>query len=264
MRQMYLRDEGSGVAVVLVHGLGASSRIFDHLFDRRPAGLRLLALDLPRTARSGPWAPSRPEPIAELLAGVLADPGVGAAHVFGHSFGALVALALATRRPALIESLTLASSPALGLPVELRLWLDSPFAKVAGAFWGQAPLSGAMLPTYLGFLWGRPEALTDAQVAVYRDAQRADGFGAGVVEALRAVGAFRLDAPALRTASFPKAILWGDRDPLVPVTVGARIAEAIGATLTVLEGVGHCVPDERPEVIGSLVERWADLASRAA
>src|SRR5690606_15433728 len=44
--------------------------------------------------------------------------GFGSAHVLGHSFGGLVATALATSRPELVKSLVLVASPVVRLPRE--------------------------------------------------------------------------------------------------------------------------------------------------
>ena len=252
---MFFRDEGSGDPVLLVHGLGASSRVFDALFDARNPAQRLLAVDLPRTGRSGHWAASQPEAIADALAKFLEERGLSSVHLFGHSFGGLVCLALAARHAHVARSLTVASAPALGLPLELRLWLDHPFADLAYGLLGRTPASRAMLQGYLGLIWGRLGTLSGEHLNVYEAAQAAPGFGEGVLEALRSIGRFRIEPDALSQASFPKVVLWGDRDPLVPASAGARIAQAIGGRFEVIEGVGHCLPDERPDVVARAVER---------
>lgn len=250
---MFFRDEGRGEPVLLVHGLGASSRVFDEVFEARPPGCRLMAVDLPRSGRSGHWAPSRPEDIADGLVDALAARGLTSAHLFGHSFGGLVCLCLATRHPTAVRSLTVAATPALGLPPELRMALEHPLADFSYAMMGHTPAARAMLWWYLSFIWGRPATLTSAQVKVYEEAQAADGVGEGVLEALRSIGRFSLDGEALKTARYPKRVLWGDRDPLVAAGAGERVARAIGAEFELSEGVGHCLPDERPELIVALV-----------
>lgn len=253
--QVHIRDEGDGVPVLLVHGLGASSRVFDVVFARRPEGVRLVTFDLPRTARSGHWAPSRPEAIADRLVEFLWARGLSRVHLFGHSFGALVCLSLAERHGAVPMSLTLASAPVLGLPAELRLLLSSPWTDITCAFWGVTPVARPLLHAYLAFIWGRPDTLHGQDLLVYEDAQTAEGFGDGVLEALRAIGDFRFEAEIPRRASYAKRLVWGDRDPLVPVGTALKLAEAIGAELEVLPAVGHCLPDERPDVVQALVAR---------
>lgn len=252
---MFFRDEGQGEPVVLVHGLGASGRVFDPVFASRREHRRLIAIDLPRSGRSKRWSASEPKAVAEELARWLTERGLDRFHLFGHSFGGLVALTLATRWPQRVASLTVASAPALGLPAEFRLMLDNPLADLSMNFFGRLPAFRPMLRTYLQFIWGEPRTIATHHLEIYEEALRAEGFAEGMLEALRSVGRFRLDAPALLAATFPKHVLWGERDPLVPVMQGERLAHAIGADFTVLPDVGHCVPEERPNAVHDALYR---------
>jgi pyruvate dehydrogenase E2 component (dihydrolipoamide acetyltransferase) len=234
---------------LLVHGLGASSRVFEPVFAGAGPGRRVIAVDLPRTGRSGHWAASEPAAIAEVLWRCLTERGVERAHLFGHSFGGLVCLAMATAAPGRVSRLTLASAPALGLPWEVTLSLRHPLADLSLHWLGRWPTSTAGLRAYLRWIWGQPERLGPAEVAVYEDASQADGFGDGVLEALRSIASFRFDVQTLREARYPRRVLWGAVDPLVPLSQGARIAEALGADLVVLPDVGHCLPDESPAAL---------------
>ncbi len=250
---MFCRDEGEGEAVLLVHGLGASSRVFDPAFSSRRAGRRLIAIDLPRTARSRHWAPSEPAVIGDELVRVLGERGVSQFRLFGHSFGGLVALAIATRHAERVLELTVASAPALGLPGQLKLMLDNPFADLTVRVFGTLPLWRPVLKTYMQFIWGEPRALAGHHLAIYEDALNAEGFNEGVLEALRAIARFRLDPLAFSSARFPRHVLWGDKDPLVPVIQGEHLAAAIGADFRVFQNVGHCLPEERPEAVEEAV-----------
>ena len=63
-----------------------------------------------------------------------------------------------------------------------------------------------------------------------------------------------------RALALPSLVLWGDRDPFFPTTVGERTAEALGAELRVLRGCGHFVPEERPAQTASAI---AELIARS-
>jgi pimeloyl-ACP methyl ester carboxylesterase len=252
---MFFRDEGEGEPVLLVHGLGASGRVFDPVFASRRGDRRLIAIDLPRTGRSKRWSASEPKFLAEALARWLTERSIAKAHVFGHSFGGLVALSFATRFPDRVLSLTVASVPALGLPPEFRLLLDNPVADLSMGFFGALPAVRPLLRAYLRFIWGEPATIAPQHLEIYEEALRAEGFAQGMLEALRAVGHYRLDAPTLLATPFPKQVLWGEKDPLVPAMQGERLARAIGAQLTVLTNVGHCVPEERPDAVHDALYR---------
>jgi pimeloyl-ACP methyl ester carboxylesterase len=245
---LHFRDEGEGAPIVLVHGLGASGRIFDPLFARR-AGRRLIAIDLPRTGRSQRWADSTPEAIGEGLVRFLDTRDVGRFHLFGHSFGGLVALHVAAAHAARIEGLTVASTPALGLPPEAQLLLHSPMLDLAAPWLGRMPVWRPALRSYLQLIWGPRAELQPHHLDLYEEATRADGFFDGMVEALRAAGRFRPDFEVLARADFPRRVLWGAQDRLVSVAQGEQLARALKAELTVLPDVGHCLTEEHPDAV---------------
>jgi pimeloyl-ACP methyl ester carboxylesterase len=243
---IHFRDEGEGRPLVLLHGLGASARVFDPLFARR-GDRRFISVDLPRTARSGHWADSTPRAIADVLLKFLDSRQVSSFELFGHSFGGLVALQLAASVPARVLKLTVASAPAMGLPTELRLLLANPFADMTMSWFGRFPVWRPALRSYLSMIWGDAGKLSDLHLSLYEEALRAPGFNEGMLEALRAVGDFKLPAVELARAPFEKRLIWGEKDRLVSPIVGEQLAAAIGGRLTVWNGVGHCVPEEAPD-----------------
>ncbi len=102
---------------------------------------------------------------------------------------------------------------------------------------------------YFEWLWGEPKRLTDRHIDIYAQALAARGVWKGMLEAGRAIAAWRLPLEALQRAAIPTQILWGVKDPLVPLVHGEHLASALKAPFTVLEKTGHCVPEERPEAI---------------
>jgi pimeloyl-ACP methyl ester carboxylesterase len=232
----------------LLHGLGASGRVFDLLFEKR-GKRRLICVDLPRTARSGHWASSTPEHISVALLEFLASRKVGSFELFGHSFGGLVALHLAATFPDRVLKLTVASTPALGVPPELKLLLSNPLADMTMGWFGQMPVWRPALKAYLQMIWGPSANLNDEHLDLYQEALGARGFSEGMLEALRAVGAFRTPVAQLLAGKFEKQVIWGEKDRLVSVVQGEQLALSIGAKLTVLHDVGHCLPEEAPEAL---------------
>lgn len=108
------RGGSGGAPVVLVHGLGLSSRYFVPLGRRLAAlGHDVLAPDLPGFGRSRrpagsrwPGAPDVAEQAGHLRAWMDAA-GIGRAVLFGNSVGVQVAVELATRHPDRVERLVL-------------------------------------------------------------------------------------------------------------------------------------------------------------
>jgi 2-hydroxy-6-oxonona-2,4-dienedioate hydrolase len=99
---------GSGPAVVLVHGLGVSSRYFAPLARRLQARHTVLAPDLPGYGRSAtpPRALDIP-PLADALREWLDVVGIPAATLVGNSLGCQIAVDLALRAPDRVPRLVL-------------------------------------------------------------------------------------------------------------------------------------------------------------
>ena len=65
----------------------------------------------------------------------------------------------------------------------------------------------------------------------------------------------------LGSVAAPSLVVWGRQDRVVPLECGERYAKALGqARLEVMEGAGHFVEMEKPEVLASLVTRFVTQA----
>jgi pimeloyl-ACP methyl ester carboxylesterase len=246
---MFHRDEGSGPPVVLIHGLASHTRVFDDVMAQGGKDHRFVAVDLPKSGRSKDWAACAPGAIAEGLFPWLEQKGLKQFAVVGHSFGGLVALELAARRPKAVTKLVIASAPALGLPPQTRQLIENPLSEWAMSFMSRLPAYRPAIRRYFEWLWGDPKRLTDRHVEIYAQALEAYRVWDGMLEAGRAIASWRLPLEALRAGTFPAHVLWGEKDPLVPLVHGEHLATSLKAPFTVLEKTGHCVPEERPEAI---------------
>jgi pimeloyl-ACP methyl ester carboxylesterase len=108
-----------GPRVVMVHGSAQGSRVGgDRHFSAQAAlkdrGWQIVVPDRPGHGLSPP--PGRPDD-AELDGEWVAELLEGGAHLVGHSFGGVVALAAAARRPEAVYSLTLIEPAMLALAV---------------------------------------------------------------------------------------------------------------------------------------------------
>ena len=247
--RLFHRDEGRGPPVVLVHGLASHTRVFDDVIAQGSKQHRFIAVDLPKSGRSRDWAACAPGAIAEALLPWLEGRGVRQFAVVGHSFGGLVALELAARRPKAVTKLVVASAPALGLPPQAKQLLDNPVSDWALQFLARMPAYRPAIRRYFEWLWGEPKRLSERHLDIYAQALEADGVWQGMLEAARAIAQWRLPLEALQTARLDTRIVWGEKDPLVPLVHGEHLARALKAPFTVLEKTGHCVPEERPEAI---------------
>ncbi|UGQ46301.1 alpha/beta fold hydrolase [Massilia endophytica] len=124
--RLHYQERGSGPAVVLLHGNGATSQDFrlSGLFDQLAYEHRVIAIDRPgfgysERPRDKIWTP---EAQAAVLAEALRLLDVRQAIVLGHSWGAMVALAMGLDHPGLVRGLVLLSGyyyPSMRMDVAL-------------------------------------------------------------------------------------------------------------------------------------------------
>jgi len=105
---------GSGPAVILLHGIGATLRMWDGL-AALTGRFELLCYDLPGHGEAAaPEAPYEIEDLSDHLAAALQSAGIARAHVIGSGLGGMVAQHYAATRPERIDRLVLCdTSPAL-------------------------------------------------------------------------------------------------------------------------------------------------------
>jgi len=111
--RLHYVERGTGTPLILLHGNGSMIQDFQSsgLIDLAAKKYRVIAFDRPGFGHSGRprstiWTP---EAQADLIAGALQKIGVPRAIILGHSWGTLVALALAMKYPQEVQALVLAS-----------------------------------------------------------------------------------------------------------------------------------------------------------
>lgn len=129
---VHVIDEGSGPCVVLLHGNGGMVEDFEAttLIETLAKTHRVIVLDRPgfglSTRAGGTWTPERE---ADHLAAVLTHLDVRNPVVLAHSWGTMVALALALRDPSFVKGLVLLSGyyyPTTRLDVALQTPVSLP------------------------------------------------------------------------------------------------------------------------------------------
>ncbi len=227
---------GAGTPVVLIHGLGGSADWWRRNFDALVAEHLVVAIDLVGFGRNRLFAKRTSLPlafadIAALLARWIGSSFDGPVHLVGNSMGGQIAIHIAARRPDLVRSLTLVNSS--GIPFEI------------------APMQ------HLENLIVPPGALSFATILA-RDAFRSGATSIAVAFARL----LRDDArPLIRSISVPTLILWGERDPLVPLSYARQLEQMIaGARLVTIPNAGHIPMWENPAVFNrELLEFLRDV-----
>ena len=259
-------EAGSGPVLLLVHGMGGGYENWREVIEPLARRYTVVAPDLPGHGASAPG--NGDYSIGALAVGLrdlLLALGYERATLVGHSLGGGIAMSLAYQFPELAERLVLVSSGGLGPEVSLvlraaalpgsELWIAATArtATWAGAAVGRGLAAVGLRPTI-------DVAEVARGYASLVDPSRRAAFLATLRSVIN-VGGQRIDARdrLYLAAGRPVLIVWGARDPVIPVSHGERAHDAIaGSRLEIFDGVGHIPQLEAPARFVAALERFLE------
>jgi pimeloyl-ACP methyl ester carboxylesterase len=265
-------DEGSGEAIVLLHGIAGSSETWRSLIGPLSRKYRVVAPDLLGHGNSTkPRTDYSLGALSVLIRDVLTELGITRATLVGHSLGGGICMQIVYQHPEYVQRLVLINSGGLGPDVGLPLRLASlPGAElvlpIIAAKRLLAPgervwslMRKAGIESRRGEeMWRHYRSLSDGPTrqAFLRTVRGVIDHRGQAVSALN-----RLNS---RT-DFPVMAIWGDRDAMIPVA-HAYAAQQVrpDVRLEVLTDVGHFPHAERPAEVAELIEDFitADAGER--
>lgn len=218
---------GSGPAVLLLHGWGASSEAMRVIFEDLRRNHDVAALDFPGHGKSaalaGPW---RVSDFVELTLGVMNAISFARPDVIAHSFGARVAIKMAAEHAERVGRMVLTG--AAGLPPRRTRGQRARLALASAGKRLKRALGDTRLSRWLESRWVHHVASADYRAA--------SGAMRGTL--VNIVGE-DLSEFLPRIAS-PVLLVWGSEDRDTPLSSGERMRDLIpGSELVVLEGAGH-------------------------
>lgn len=177
------------------------------------------------------------------VAGLIAQLGIGKAHIAGVSMGGMIAQLLAIRYPQRCLSLTsimsTTANPRLPKPDTemVRQLLSRPKASDPEARIAHSMKTWSMISSK-----GYGVDLKHVEQRLRNMYARGVTRG-GVMRQMLAIGLAKSRVAELRKLTVPTLVIHGDKDRLVPVAAGVDTAEAVpGAKLEIIEGMGHDLP----------------------
>jgi pimeloyl-ACP methyl ester carboxylesterase len=262
---------GTGPAVVLVHGFGASIGHWRHNIPvLAAAGYRVYTIDLLGFGGSDkPPSGYSLDLWTELLADFWREQIQTPATFAGNSIGALISLTMVARYPNMAAGGILINcagglnhrsqdlNPMAGLVI-------GTFTKLAGS-----PLTGpfifdiirqrSRIRRTLSQVYFNPAAITDELVEIiYQPTCDPGAYKAFASIVTAPPGSAPEDL--LPTLQKPLLVLWGDKDPWTPISRGLMfeqwLPEGIPYTFKPIPNAGHCPHDEVPEVVNRLMLDW--------
>ena len=261
--RLHYLERGEGTPIVLLHGNGAMIEdwVASGMMHRLSQSHRVIAFDRPgfghsERPRSTVWTA---EAQAALVAGALKELGVNQPLVVGHSWGALVTLALALDNPGLASGIVLlggyyypsvrgdvllASQPAIpGIGDAMRYTIS--------------PLLGRALSPAVAKKVFSPAPVPDKFEGFPMDmALRPSQIRAEAAEAALMIPAAAMLSRRFEELDLPVTIVAGAGDRMVdPVDQAERLHDALpGSRLVLIEGSGHMVHYTATEVVAAAIE----------
>jgi pimeloyl-ACP methyl ester carboxylesterase len=257
--KLHYLEQGKGTPLVLLHGNGSMIEdwIVSGLFDRLSKTHRVIAFDRPgfghsERPRSRIWTPVAQ---AALIAEALQQLEVEKAVIVGHSFGTLVAVAMALNHPQLVSELALLGGyfyPSVRGDV---IFASPPAIPVIGDVmrYTVSPLLGSAMTPMVNEKIFHPAPVPARWIDEFpmEMSLRPSQIRAGAAEAAMMVPAAAALSGRLTELKLPVTIIAGRGDELVDIEdQSQRLGEALPQSRFVpISGAGHMVHHTAPDAV---------------
>jgi pimeloyl-ACP methyl ester carboxylesterase len=250
--------------IVWIHGLSGSwQNWLENLPVLAAAGWRCIAMDLPGFGAS----PMPAERIsitgyAAIVDELLRVLGVTRAVVVGNSMGGFIGAEIAIRFGTWVDRLTLVSAAGLTIESQRNLY------RLARATGVVTAMTTGWLASHADGLMRRPRsrkqllsivAAHPGRLPAPLAAEQLRGSGKpGFLPALDALTSYPI-RDRLPEIEAPTLVVWGEKDPLVPVRDAWEFGRLIpDARVVVYEDTGHVAMFERPEAFNALLREFLE------
>lgn len=262
-RMRYLAG-GSGPPLVLVHGVAASSFSWRLNFAELARHFRVYVPDLANLGYSVRvrGLDASLNATAHRLIQFMDIAGLASADTVGSSYGGSVLMQMAASAPHRFRRMVLIS-PANPFAGQYEPVLKFYLSLAGGMFMRCIPFLPARAWEYgIGRMYADPARMAAGTGIGYARPLRLRGTVKYILAILKTLAndieALREKLPAISTV--PTLLIWGDCDPVVELSSGLKLKQALGAEIAVLEGVGHLPYEEAPEEFNRVLTEYLNRA----
>lgn len=252
--RVHLLEQGAGTPVVLLHGSGVAAGFFLPLLNELE-DVRALAPDLPGSGLSDPVDLPRHgfhDATAAWLDCLLDALELERTALLGHSAGGVWALRYALAHPERVERLILIGPPSLPgtrCPLPYRL-MATPGVRQLASRLPPSPQSVLRFATFMGERETLPEhpELIDLFLVAGRDPLAVSALAKEVRVVVSPFALLsrsgwrrssRVRTDELRRLATPTLLIWGDREPLGPVSAAQSVSNLIAQARLQVLPTGH-------------------------
>ena len=231
--------------VVFSNSLLTELSLWDHQVAALSDRFRVLRYDQRgHGATEVPPGPATIAQLAEDIAGIMGQLGIGTAHFVGVSMGAATGIALAQRQPGLVARLLCADGNAATAPGGFQGWEE----RIAAAQRdGMRALADATLVRW----FATPDGAAIPAVRSMIEGTRLEGF----VACARALQDYDF-RPGLPQMRLPTLFVAGSADGTMPASMPLLAAAVPGAQYAEIAEAGHLPCIEQPDAFNAVLEAF--------
>ncbi len=238
--QLYYEVHGEGIPLLLIHGLGSSSRDWERQIPEFAKTYQVIVFDVRGHGRSGkPAGPYRMQQFADDAGYLLRVLGAVPAHIVGISMGGMIAYQLAVSHPEVVRSLVVVNCapelPIRTLRDRLTMWQRMMIVRLLGMRKMGEVLSNR--------LFIKPEQEELRRIFIER---WAENDPRAYLSALRALIGWSV-VDRLGEIRAPTLVLSSDEDYTFIGDKERYAAQMTQAEVVVIEDARHALPAEKPE-----------------
>lgn len=247
-QEIHFRDEGSGPALLLLHGMGASLHTWDQWTLALQDSFRIIRVDLPAYGLTGPH-PTHDYSLAAYTRFVddfIERLGLDAVSIAGNSLGGAIAWSYAAAHPDKVNKLILID--AWGFP-------DPNRKPTLGVRLAQTPIlqnivryvtPRSLIAKSIYEVYGDTSKVQESLIDRYYEMMLAEGNREAFIA--RQDSPFPFDKERLAAIYHPTLLQWGEEDSWIPLAIGDSFMRALpNAKMISYPGVGHLPMEESPQ-----------------
>lgn len=241
--KIYFEAHGTGEPLLLLHGWGVDSQIWQPIIPHLDGTFKVIAVDLPGFGQSDP--PPKPWGVfdyADFVKDFIDDLELKSVTLLGHSFGGRIAIATASLDPKGLKKLILISSAGIKPKRGLKYYSFFTLAKVLGTV--------LKLPTIKGFQPYFRQKLY--QLLGEHDYETAGPLKETFLKVIN-----QDLTSILRSIEVPTLIVWGEDDREVPLSDAQKMQLLIkNSKLEIIKNAGHFCFLEKSEGFCQIVKNF--------
>jgi pimeloyl-ACP methyl ester carboxylesterase len=229
------QEAGQGPAVILLHGLGASSEIWANSIAPLSTKYHVYAPDQLGFGHSDkPLLDYKIATWVDFLEAFMQSQKIAKATLVGNSLGGWIALDFALQHPAMVEKLVLVNSAGLAFDRLPAIDLN--------------PSSMESTRALMKALFYNKQMVSDAFVQYVFVSHLRNNDGATIRSTLMGFSAQdQFEDKKLPSVRVPTLVIWGRDDELIPLARGEAFHQGIaGSKMVVIDQCGHLPQVEKP------------------